>query len=140
MHMNKKVTGRAFAIPVGLGIGALISLLVTLAGAAFLSYLITAELMGEGTIGFASMIIMGIATVVGALGAVGLVKRLRLQVCMMTGGCYYLLLLAMTALFFGGRYQGMGVSALVILAGCALVAFIPVKSGYSRKRSKMAYR
>ena len=35
--------------------------------------------------------------------------------CLAAGGGYYLCLLAITALFFGGQYQGVGVTALMVL-------------------------
>ena len=138
--MNKKVSGTAIGIPAGLGLSTLISLVITLAGAALLAYMMTSEKIGEGAMGFSAMMIQAIASVAGAWCAVSVVKRLRLQMCMMAGACYYLTLLAMTALFFEGRYQGMGVSALIILAGCAIVAFIPVKNGSLFKKGKRAYR
>ena len=138
--MKLKRKGTTIGIPAGLGIGALISLLTTLAGAALVSYLVAAEKIGEGTIGVSAMIILAVAAAVGAWCAVCVVKRLRLQVCMMTGACYYLSLLALTALFFGGRYQGMGISALIVLGGCTLVALIPSKNGQFFKKGKRAYR
>lgn len=140
MHMNQKLFGRALGIPAGVGLGALISLLITLVGAALVSYLIAAEKIGEGTIGFSALIILSVAAAIGAWCAVSVVKRLRLQVSMMSGGSYYLILLALTALFFGGQYEGMGVSALIILAGCALVALIPSKSGKIFRKKKRSYR
>lgn len=140
MHMNQKLSGRAFGIPAGVGLGALISLLITLAGAALASYLIAAEKIGEGAMGFSVMIILIVAAIFGAWCAVSMVKRLRLQVSMMSGACYYLVLLALTALFFGGQYEGMGVCALIILAGSALVALIPSKSGKIFMKKKRSYR
>ena len=140
MYAKKKVSGAARGIPGGLGLGLLVSLVITFAGAAVTAWLIVAEKIGEGTTGYAVMLILALASVLGALVAVNFVKRLRLQVCMLTGGCYYLTLLAMTALLFGGQYQGMGVSAVIILAGCALVAFLPTKNRRMGKMKIKAYR
>lgn len=140
MYAKKKVTGTAMGIPGGLSLGILVSLLITLAGAALTAWLIASEKIGEGSIGYAAMVILAISSAIGALVAVHLVKRMRLQVCMMTGGCYYLTLLAMTALLFGGQYQGMGVSAIVILAGCALIAFLPAKNRQFGLKRKKVYR
>lgn len=140
MYGKKKVTGTALGIPGGVGLGIVVSLLITLAGAALAAWLIASEKIGEGSIGYAAMVILALASASGALVAVLLTKRLRLQVCMLTGGCYFLTLLAMTALFFGGQYQGMGVSAVIILAMCALVAFLPAKNGRGSVKRKKAYR
>ena len=140
MHKNKKVTGTVMGMPAGVGFGTLVSLIITLAGAALVSYLITTGKIGEETIGFSAMIILAVAATLGAWCAVNVVKRLRLQACMMTAVSYYLTLLALTALFFGGRYQGMGLSALIIIIGSGLIAFIPTKSGHIFKQRKRAYR
>lgn len=140
MYAKKKVTGAAMGIPAGLGLGILISLVITLAGAAVTAWLMTTEAMGEESTGYAAMIILALASGAGALSAVHLIKRLRLQMCLLSGACYYLTLLAMTALLFGGQYQGMGVSAIVILAVCALIAFIPSKNRQTGKKRNRAYR
>ncbi len=140
MYARKKVTGTTMGIPGGLGLGIFVSLLITLAGAALTAWLIASEKIGEGSIGYAVIVILIVASAMGALVAVSLVKRMRLQVCMLTGVFYYLTLLAMTALMFGGQYQGMGVSALVILAGCTFIAFLPTKNNNLAIKRKKAYR
>ena len=87
MYGKKKVTGTALGIPGGVGLGIVVSLLITLAGAALAAWLIASEKIGEGSIGYAAMVILALASASGALVAVLLTKRLRLQVCMLTGGC-----------------------------------------------------
>ena len=65
-----------------------------------------------------------------------------MQMCLLTGVCYYLALLAMTALFFGGQYSALGVTALAVLAGsggAALLSILTEKSKNNHGR-KMAYR
>lgn len=137
---RKKTTGRAFSIPLGIALALLISLVLTLGGSAAAAALVSAERIGEGAIGYAAMLILAVATLVGAWVSVVFVKRLRLQVAMLFGGCYYLLLLATTALLFGGQYQGMGVTAMIILAASALVAFMPMSNAKTWKKKKMPYR
>ena len=58
----------------------------------------------------------------------------------LAGVCYYLTMLAMTALFFGGQYQGMGVSAIIVLAVCVVIAFLPLKNSQARGKRKKVYR
>lgn len=129
MHINKKVTGKAMGIPAGLAIATLISIIITLAGSAATSYLISSEKLSTDAIGFASMVILAVAAAIGAWGACSFIKRMRLQVCMMAGGCFYLSLLAITALFFGGIYQGMLVTAAIIFVTCGVIAIIPIRKG-----------
>ena len=140
MYRKKNTMGTAMGIPVGLALALVASLVVTLAGAALTALLVSSEKIGEGAIGYAAMMILALASVLGAWVAVLLIKRLRLQVAMLFGGCYYLMLLAMTALLFGGQYQGMGTTAIIVLAGSALIAFLPAKGANIGKRKKMAYR
>lgn len=139
MQIMKK-SGRAMSIPVGIGLALLISLLITLAGSALIAIMVSSERIGEGAIGYGAMVTLALATLAGAWIAVAFVKRLRLQVSMIFGACYYLLLLAMTALLFGGQYQGMGTTALVVLIGSALIAFLPMTKSKSWKKKKMPYR
>lgn len=142
MAANRKVTGKAAALPVGIGIGVLASLAVTLLGSALAAYLIHSEKIGENTIGGSAMVILAAASVIGALVACQRVKRMRVQVSMITGAAYYITLLAMTALLFGGQYDGMGVTALVVLAGCGVSALLGVRGGKGRKMRglKRSYR
>ena len=140
MASKFKRNGRALSIPAGLGIGLLISLVLTFAGAAALSHLIGTEKVGEGAMGYGIMIILAIATAMGAWGATSFIKKMYLQISLMAGGCYYLALLAITALFFGGQYQGMGVTAIIVVISCLAVAFIPRKNGNPFKMRKKAYR
>ena len=135
-----KVSGKALGIPAGIAIGDLVSLIVSIAGAAVSAWLVSSEKIGEGGIGYAAMIVVALAAAVGAWVSASLIKRLRLQMCMLSGACYLLTLLAITALFFGGQYQGIGVIAIVILFGCAIVAFIPTKNGGFKSKRMKGYR
>ena len=134
-----KPKGTAKAVPIGLATGALVSIVVTFVGSAALSWLVLSEKVGEQGIGYGSMSILLIAAILGAWTAVASIQKQRLQMCVLSGLIYYLLLLAITALFFGGQYTGMWVTALVILIGVLIVAFFPNKSGKMKFR-KRPYR
>ena len=124
MTLNHKVTGTASSIPVGLLWSGLVSLgitAVTSAGAAWL--VLNRKISPEG-IGYCAMIILLLASVSGAVTAVKRIKRLRFQMCMAAGVVYYGCLLAITALFFGGNYHGLGVTALMILCGSGTTALL----------------
>ncbi len=138
--MKMKVSGKALGIPAGIAIGDLVSLIISIAGAAVSAWLVSSGKIGEGGIGYAAMIVVALAAAVGAWISTALIKRLRLQMCMLSGGCYFLTLLAITALFFGGQYQGIGVIAIVILCGCALIAFLPAKNSQFKRKHKKGHR
>ena len=133
MTVNRKVTGTAVTMPAGIAIGGGISLFLTIAGAGIVAKLISVEVLRENTIGYGAMMIILLASISGTAIAVSKVKKRMLQVCALVGVVYYMTLLAMTAMFFGGQYQGMGVTALLILAGCGAVVLM---AGRKRKPKK----
>lgn len=135
-----KPKGTAKAIPIGLAIGGCVSLIITLIGSALLSYLALSEVIGEQGIGYGSMIILLVASIAGALTAERSVQKQRLQISLMSSALYYLILIGITALFFGGEYSGMGVSALIVVAGGLLVAFFPGKESGKIRFRKRQYR
>ena len=138
MIVNKKVTGKAKPIAVGLAIGCLVSILISVLGAAITANLVLCEKMQTEGIGYAAVIILLMASACGAWLAAALVMRRRLLVCLGVGGSYYAALLAITALFFGGQYQGMGVTALVVLGGCGAVGLFglaPKKKTRNRRKN-----
>ena len=138
--MKLKKSGKTIGIPAGIAIGTLISLVVSIVGAAVSAWLVSSEKIGEGGIGYASLIIVALATVGGAWFSVSMIKRLRLQMCMLSGACYFLCLLGMTALFFGGQYQGIGSVAIAVICGSGIVALAPMKKNQFKRKHKRAYR
>lgn len=127
MVVNRKVTGTALSIPAGLAVAAAVSLLVTFAGAAASGYLISKEILQESSIGYCAMVLILMSSAAGAAVAVGKIKKRRVFVCAVSGLIYFGVLLSMTALFFGGQYQGIHVTGLLVLAGCTLVALLGLK-------------
>lgn len=132
----------ASSLPVGVAIGLLANLLITLVGAAFTAYLVDKQIIPQSAIGYGCVITLLLSACLGALVSVKRVKRLRMQVCLISGACYYIMLLGINALFFGGQYEGMGITALVVLGGCLAVAITGMSGGKSRKSilKKRAYR
>lgn len=133
MVTTKKATGRAMSIPGGLALSAAVSLGVTLILSAVVAKMVDAELMGEGAIGYGSLVTLLTASISGAAFAAMKIKRQRLMVCLLSGLVYYITLLGITALFFGGQYQGMGITALVIAGGCGTVILMGMKQGKGKE-------
>ena len=118
------------SVPRGVCIGVLVSLFITLIGAGVISWLLSGEKIPEGTQNYGVVLILLLSSAAGAGTAIAVSKAKRLVVSLLVGGGYYLILLACTALFFDGQYQGVGVTALVILAGCigtVLAGQLPIK-------------
>lgn len=140
MGIKKSSAKTAVALPVGIGLGVLVSLIMTLIGAAGITQLVTMEKMNENSIGYAIIAVLLISSIIGAWMAATQTKRLRLQVCLLEGAGYFLTLMAMTALFFGGRYQGMWATCITILLGSTMMALLSTLGQRKWKIKNKAYR
>lgn len=137
MAVNQKPTGRTMSMPGGLAIGGVCSLLITFACAAFLAWLVAEERMQESDIGYGVMVLLLLSSFAGAMAAWGKIKRQRMLVCLLSGIVYFGTLLAVTALFFGGQYSAVGVTALLILCGITLAAMMGLRQGRGSRHRKM---
>jgi putative membrane protein (TIGR04086 family) len=140
MGIKKSSAKTAVALPVGIGLGVLVSLIVTLIGATAITQLVTTEKISENNIGYAIIAVLLISSIIGAWMAATQTKRLRLQVCLLEGTGYFLTLMAMTALFFGGRYQGMWATCITILLGSTMMALLSTLGQRKWKIKNKAYR
>ena len=105
--------------------------------AGLVAFLVDRGTMPLDGIGYGAMGILVVSALSGALTAWSKIKRLRMQVCLLSGGIYYLALLGMTMLFFGGQFRGMGVTALMVACGSVLA----ILGGFSKGRGgKPRYR
>ena len=136
MTVNQKVTGTAWGVPAGLAWGAAVSMGLTTAMSALAAWMVLNGRFSVQSIGYCSMAILALSAAAGAAAAIGRIKRCRFQVCMAAGAVYYGCLLAVTALFFGGIYEGMGVTALMVLCGCSLVVLMGGTASGGRRRRK----
>ena len=141
MTSKVKHGSRAVSVPAGIGIGIGISLIMTLAGAAVLAYLIVNETVSQEGIGYGTMIILTVSSALGALAAWWMIRQKRAMVCGLAGIGYYLILLIITVFFFGGEFTGVGIGAVMVLLGSGL-AILPVlrKKGRGNKLKIPAYR
>ena len=139
MVANQRVTGRAWSMPAGIGMGLLTCAGVTGAGCAAAAAMLDGGNLTIDGIGYAAMGILLAASFLGSVLAIRLCKARKLVVALMTGTVYYLSLLLVNGLIFGGDVSGAVVTALVILAGCVCGAMVPGggDSGIGKKRRNM---
>lgn len=137
MTVNRKPTGRASAMPAGLAIGGLSSLVLTLLGASILAKLVEAEMMKESSIGYGVMIMLLLASYLGAMMSFWRIKRQRMVVCLASGAIYFVILLGITALFFGGQYSAVGVTALLVFCGSGVAALLGLRENRGGNRRKI---
>ena len=138
MTANRKVTGRAVSIPAGLAMGAAMSILWTVAGAMIVAKLIESEVIPESALGYGAAGILLMGAFLASVTAFRKIKRQRAAVCTLAGLTYFLCLLAITALFFGGQFQAVAVTGVLILAGsgAAVLAGINGAGGKRKQRYK----
>lgn len=137
MTVNRKVTGTSATIPMGLAMGVITSLGTMLAGTIVCSMMIEQELLKWEKSGYAIMVILIISSWLGVATASARVKRRKLMICTTTGITYFLALLVLGALFFGGQYNGVGETALLIICGTILGIMTGTPTKPKRKRRKI---
>ena len=125
MTVNKKPTGRATSIPVGLAWGEAFAVSGLLIGTTIIAKLIDTEKINWNASGYAIMIILLLSAWSGSIVAGKKIKRLHVAVGLYVGVIYFITLMAMTALFFGGKYSGVGETAGLILCGSMLGTIRP---------------
>ena len=138
MRVNRKPTGRAVSVPVGLGWGLLTSVVITLTGCLLAAYLINREILSWNYSGYGVMAILLLSAWAGAEVTAGKIKRRKAMMCLGAGTAYFLLLIAMTALFFGGHYSGVGETGLMIFCGSTLGILTGIRK--KRRRNTVKFR
>lgn len=129
MGNNQRLSGRADSIPVGLAVGTISSILLTLACTTILAKMVDKGKIQWENIGYGIMVQTMVSSFVGAKIAYMRVKRQRLLICLLSGAIYYSVLIAIAAVFFGGQYDGMAVTALLVLAGCTSASLLGLRFG-----------
>ena len=140
MRVNRKPTGRAVAVPVGMGWGLLTSASITLLGCLVAAYLINREILSWNHSGYGVMAILLLSAWAGAAVSAGKIKRRRAVMCLGAGTAYFLMLMAVTALFFGGQYSGVGETGLMIFCGSMLGVLTGIWEKRGRNTSKFRAR
>ena len=127
MVLNKKVSGRASSIPAGLAVSGVASMVTTLMVTAIGASLIARETLPQEQFGFCAIAALLLGSIFGAVTAVKRIKHRKMLVGVLSGVVYYIMLLGMTVLFFGGRFSGLGVTLLVVLCGSLIGALLSSK-------------
>ena len=124
------------SVPAAIGIGVVISLSISLAGAMLVGYLLMVESIAVSDIGWCGILILAAASFAGAMIAAKAVKGKRLPVCLGVGVGYFAALLGTTALFFGGQYQGVVSTAITVFLASTASGFLGWKGRKPAFRKK----
>ena len=131
---RKQRNGKPWTMPGGIGLGVVMAMGWTIGMAILTGKLMDAERLAMESVGYASMVILVSAAWIGCTIAYGKIRKQKAMVCAMTASGYFLSLLAVTALFFGGQYRGIGATALMIVCGCALAMMVGNRAGKGKSR------
>ena len=126
-------TGRALSMPAGLATGLTIGLATTLILSAILAKLVSIEKVKWGSVGYGIMIILLITSAIDSKATCFMIKRRKLIGCLLAGLLYWLSLIMITALFFGGQYDGMGVTGVIVFCGSAIVCLLESRGEKGKK-------
>lgn len=134
MRKNNWQSGKTMSMTKGLASGALISICITITGAAVLSKMLEQGLMMWENIGYIIAITILLSAFAGSTFSITRINRRKLLVCAESALIYIAILLTMTALFFGGQYEAVGVSIALICSGSisALLLLVGKKGRKSR--------
>jgi hypothetical protein len=131
-----KGSGRSasgFGKPLAIGIG--ISMALTLGLSAFFATLMDRQMLGQEMTGALAIGILAVSVAAGAWSAAK-----PMVICLLVGGGDLLMLFAATAFFFGGKYQGIPVTAALVLGTCAVAGIAGAGVGKRHKRIPKKYR
>ncbi len=134
--MVKKRSAKTASMGLGIVIGVLIALSVTLLSAAGMAWLISTEKMHISNAPVIPAAVHLLSAFSGSWAAVLITKQQRLQITGAVAGTYFLLLLAVTVLAFGGEYKGF----LWGLCATALGAAAPIFIGAKGKKRTSIHR
>ena len=140
MKASNKVKGTAVPMPAGVAMGTLTSIVFTGISAVLLTWMILSGKVDETSIGYFSMGIILIGSLIGALLSAGKIKRRRMLVCGITGGAYYFTLILCTLIFFGGNFRGLGVTAIMVLVGSLASGLLGLRKQNRHRRVSKKYR
>lgn len=136
----KRATGTAVPMAIGMISGVGLGLITTILLSGLVAYLVLTEKLQETSVGYCAAIILASSVGLGCLIATVLIKRMLMQVCIGVGGSYYGMLLVITALFFGGNYRGMGVTASVVFGTALAVGLLKLHNNERKQRARKKYR
>lgn len=134
MQYSKKHTGRASSMPNGLLTGVAVSLGAIFVGAAVTAKLMDMEKLDESAVGYAVMAILLLASFLGSYVSGKRIKRQYLLVSGLSGAICIAVLLSITALFFGGQYEAVGVTVLLVLCGSMLAMLMETAPKRGKRR------
>lgn len=137
--MVKKISGRAPSLVKSVATGVSLTAVWTLGSAAIIAKMLENEVISMNHVGYGAMAAVLSAVFMGATLAGKRAGHMVVQAAALSGAGYFVCLLLVNALFFGGTYTGMGTTLLLIILATALALLAAGKGRgrHSRHRYKI---
>lgn len=128
----------ATSIPVGISWGLTFGFSIILLGSITIAKLLDTKVIQWNQAGYWIMFMLLTASFSGAQITAGKIKRKYLQISFVFGFVLWVILLGLTAIFFGGQYSGAAVTAGLIITGsiCAGLLHQTRNNKTSKKKTK----
>ena len=136
-HSGKNRPAASSTITVALGKGAVWSVGITIAGAAIMAVLIVREMLREIAIGYTAMVVLLLASWFGSKIAVRTFGKKLALTALTSGVIYFLILAGLNAVLYKGGYEGVGVTAVMILAGVGITILTELNRKERKSRIRM---
>lgn len=140
MIMSGNQKGKAVSIPVGISLGTIGSMFVTVSAASILAWLLNTQRMQWESIGYGALLTLIISALAGSEIACRKIKSRRLLVSILAGGAYLACLAGITALFFGGQYDGAAVTAAAVMGTSLAVGILEGRGGRKQVGTRFRIR
>lgn len=133
--------GKTASIPMGLGLSLAAAATITFLSTFAISILLDRRSIDWANVGYWIMLVLLLAPFVGGKIAINTIKTQRILISLMSGVLYWMFLLCITALLFGGDYSSIWETGALIAAGsltAALLRFPQIR--YSSRQKRGIYR
>lgn len=140
MVTNKMVFGKAGTMTKGILLGTTAAWILTLVSAIIMTQLVLSGSMKHTALGYWAMVLVPLVSAISAFIAVGIIKRQRMQVCLLSGLAYFVTLLIVNLVFFGGQFDGIVITAILILSGVLCVGLLGLRGERRGAKKYKSYR
>ena len=124
----KRNQSKATSVPITIGVGLLLSLIITVLAAVLIAMMVISERMEPGHIYFGSAATLLLASYIGALYVVLMMGEKKLLFSMVTGVAYFLVQVCVSMLFFDGMIANVWQALILVIGGSFSAGIIKMNS------------
>ena len=124
----KRNQSKATSVPITIGVGLVLSLIITVLAAVLIAMMVISERMEPGHIYFGSAATLLLASFIGALYVVLMMGEKKLLFSMVTGVAYFLVQVCVSMLFFDGMIANAWQALILVIGGSFSAGIIKMNS------------